>query len=124
MDLYKSAVTDENGQFSIQGISPGTYKLFSWDYASTGAWFDADFIRGVESRGTPLSITTGKNPPALLTGLGPPNEAYSRRSVRWAHSGYCPSEADAWVRARNYPFFGIFTTSCRRHRGTSRPQSK
>jgi hypothetical protein len=70
MDLYKSAVSGENGQFSIQGIAPGNYKLFSWEYAGTGAWFDADFIRPVESRGKALSITAGRNPSTQLSVIG------------------------------------------------------
>jgi hypothetical protein len=70
IDLYRYAVTDEDGQFSIQSIAPGSYMLFSWDYAGNGAWFDEDFIRKVESRGKTVSITAGKNPPASLIAIG------------------------------------------------------
>jgi hypothetical protein len=69
-DLYKSAVTDGDGKFSIQGIAPGTYKLFSWDYASNGAWFDADFLGASEARGKTISIIGGKNPSVDLTVIG------------------------------------------------------
>jgi hypothetical protein len=71
-DLYKSAVTDVDGKFSIQGIAPGTYKLFSWDYANNGAWFDADFLGFSESRGKTISITAGKNPSVDVTVIGVP----------------------------------------------------
>ncbi len=71
-DLYKSAVTDVDGKFSIQGIAPGTYKLFSWDYADNGAWFDADFLGASESRGKTISIVAGKNPSVDLTIIGAP----------------------------------------------------
>jgi hypothetical protein len=69
-DLYKSAVTDADGKFRIQGIAPGSYKLFSWDYASDGAWFDADFIGSAEGRGKAVSILEGRNPSVDLTVIG------------------------------------------------------
>ncbi len=30
-ELYKTAVTDENGHFTIRGITPGDYKIFVWE---------------------------------------------------------------------------------------------
>jgi hypothetical protein len=69
-DLYKSAVTDADGKFRIQGIAPGTYKLFSWDYASNGAWFDADFLGSADGRGKVISIIEGRNPSVDLTVIG------------------------------------------------------
>jgi len=72
MDLYKSAITDEDGQFNIQGIAPGTYKLFSWDYAANGAWLDAEFLRPAETRGKAISISEGKNPTVSLMAIGAP----------------------------------------------------
>jgi hypothetical protein len=30
-ELFESAITDQNGKFSINSIAPGDYKVFSWD---------------------------------------------------------------------------------------------
>src|SRR4030095_9128639 len=50
-DLYKSAVTDSSGNFKIQGIAPGDYRVFAWEDIPDGAWQDADVLRNVEVRG-------------------------------------------------------------------------
>ena len=35
--LYYTAVADSIRNFTIRGIAPGEYKLFSWDYVPSGA---------------------------------------------------------------------------------------
>jgi hypothetical protein len=60
-DLYKTTVTDNSGQFRMQGITPGDYTLFSWEDAETGVWHDPDFIRTYEGRGTPVHIGEGNS---------------------------------------------------------------
>jgi hypothetical protein len=69
-DLYKSTNTNEMGQFSFRGIPPGSYKLFSWDSVSEGIWFDKDFLRPVEARGSVIGISEGKNASIQLSLLG------------------------------------------------------
>jgi hypothetical protein len=56
LDLYRMSTTDAMGQFHIDGIPPGDYKVFSWEDVETGAWQDPDFIRNFEDRGTPVHI--------------------------------------------------------------------
>jgi hypothetical protein len=55
-DLYKSAFTNDSGQFQINGIPPGDYKIFSWESVEEGAWQDAAFIRLFEERGEVLHV--------------------------------------------------------------------
>jgi 5-hydroxyisourate hydrolase-like protein (transthyretin family) len=59
LDLYRTASTDAMGQFHIDGIPPGDYKVFSWEEVETGAWQDPDFIRNFEDRGEPVRINEG-----------------------------------------------------------------
>jgi 5-hydroxyisourate hydrolase-like protein (transthyretin family) len=59
LDLYRTASTDAMGQFHIEGIPPGDYKVFSWEEVETGAWQDPDFIRNFEDRGEPVRINEG-----------------------------------------------------------------
>jgi hypothetical protein len=42
-EKYKSATTDQNGKFALAGITPGDYKVFSWDSVEESGWFNADW---------------------------------------------------------------------------------
>jgi protocatechuate 3,4-dioxygenase beta subunit len=57
IDLYKTAVTDQSGHFTIHGITPGEYKIFAWEAMEPFAYFDSDFVRQSEQKGKPVSIS-------------------------------------------------------------------
>jgi hypothetical protein len=48
---FKSAMTDQNGRFSITGIVPGDYKLFSWESLETYGYFDPELLKRTEPLG-------------------------------------------------------------------------
>jgi hypothetical protein len=50
LDLYKNVRTDQHGQYTITGIAPGDYRLFSWDEVEDGAWQDPDFVKPYEKK--------------------------------------------------------------------------
>jgi hypothetical protein len=54
--LFKSAVTDQDGRFSIRGIAPGDYTLLAWEDADPFATLNADFLRAFESRGVKINL--------------------------------------------------------------------
>ena len=54
--LFKTATTDKDGHFSLRGIAPGEYKLFSWETAPRWAWYNAEFLAPYEEQGTPVHI--------------------------------------------------------------------
>jgi hypothetical protein len=58
-DLYKSVMTDTEGNFTFRGVPPGDYTLFGWDDVETGAWMNADFLQQYESRGRSIHIDEG-----------------------------------------------------------------
>ena len=58
-DLYKTAVTDTSGNFKLQGISPGDYRVFAWEDLPDGAWQDADVLRSAEARGKSVRVAEG-----------------------------------------------------------------
>jgi hypothetical protein len=66
-DLYKVAYTGNSGRFTIEGITPGDYKLFAWEDVEGGAWEDADFIRNYEDRGRLIHINEGSDENVQLT---------------------------------------------------------
>jgi Carboxypeptidase regulatory-like domain len=57
IDLYKTTITDQNGHFTIHGITPGDYKIFAWEAMEPFAYFDSDFVRQSEQKGKPVNIS-------------------------------------------------------------------
>ncbi len=55
-DLYKMAVTDQNGRFTITDITPGEYKLFSWEAIEQNGFYDLDFVKPYEGQGRTVRI--------------------------------------------------------------------
>jgi hypothetical protein len=58
-NLYKRVSTDPSGRFRIQGLRPGEYKVFAWEDVEKDAWFDPDFMRAYEGRGTLVTVREG-----------------------------------------------------------------
>ena len=62
--LYRAATSAADGRFTIKGVAPGTYKIFSWPGGDAGlfaapidaAYYNARFMSRYESRGQSISI--------------------------------------------------------------------
>jgi protocatechuate 3,4-dioxygenase beta subunit len=59
-DLYETASTDARGRFEMQGLTPGDYRIFAWEDVEAGAWFDPEFMRAYENRGSRVRIDEGR----------------------------------------------------------------
>ena len=57
-DLFAEGETDQNGHFQLPFAAPGDYRLFAWDDIEPGIWYDADFLKGLESKGEPVTVHT------------------------------------------------------------------
>jgi len=57
--LYKNVVTDNNGQFTIQAVAPGSYTIFAWQSVVSGAWQNAKFLEKYQSQGKPVTAQRG-----------------------------------------------------------------
>jgi hypothetical protein len=68
-DLYRSASTDAAGQFRMENVPPGRYKLFAWEDVETNAWMDATFMTVIEDRGISLAVDAGGNNTVALTAI-------------------------------------------------------
>ncbi len=66
-DLARSAVTAVDGTFTVRGLAPGTYKLFSFADAETGAALDAEFRKPYESQGVTVEVKPGAPVSAKVT---------------------------------------------------------
>jgi len=56
---YRTATTDQAGQFSFKSVAPGEYRVYAWEEAEYGAWMDPDFMKPVEGKGEAVSIAEG-----------------------------------------------------------------
>ena len=59
--LYRQALADSSGRFTISGVPPGDYKLFAWDEIDRGAYLDPDFLQPYEDSGKPVKVEEGSN---------------------------------------------------------------
>jgi Carboxypeptidase regulatory-like domain len=64
---YKTATTDQNGNFTLRGIPPGEYTLFAWDYIEGNAFYNPEFIREQEPKGMPVTVEANKESTARVT---------------------------------------------------------
>ncbi len=71
--LFRSAITDQYGSFTLQGLAPGDYRVFAWEEIEPGAWQDPDFLRAVEESGQSLSLREGARETRQLKTLPPPS---------------------------------------------------
>jgi len=59
-DLYKTAATNNNGQFTIRTVPPGSYTVFAAD-PQNGSIFDPAVISNLEQRGQHLTVGNSSN---------------------------------------------------------------
>jgi hypothetical protein len=64
--LYRSVTADASGNFMINGVAPGDYKLFAWEGVPNTAWMNAEFLAPYETRGVPVSASANGSSPATL----------------------------------------------------------
>jgi hypothetical protein len=55
-DLYKFALTNQNGQFTLPSVPPGSYKVFAWENIEQFSWFDSAVLARYEALGMPVTL--------------------------------------------------------------------
>lgn len=55
-DFFRLRLTDQAGQFTLQGIPPGEYKLFAWSDIDTTSLMDPEFLKPHESKAQKITI--------------------------------------------------------------------
>jgi hypothetical protein len=54
---YRLAMTDQNAQFRMSGLTPGEYKLFSWEVFDEASVLNPDFLAKYEQQGLAVRVT-------------------------------------------------------------------
>jgi hypothetical protein len=55
-DLYKTAVSDQEGRFTLRGITPGDYRIFAWEDIEPFSYFDPAVLSQYEALGKQVTI--------------------------------------------------------------------
>jgi hypothetical protein len=55
-ELFRSTTTDGAGNFRFDKVPPGDYKIFAWTEVDNGSWYDVEFMRNYESRGSAVRV--------------------------------------------------------------------
>jgi protocatechuate 3,4-dioxygenase beta subunit len=55
--LYRVAITDEMGRFSMTAIRPGEYKLLAWDSITPGAYMNPEILSNYVDKEYPVSVS-------------------------------------------------------------------
>ena len=53
---YHRGATDQTGRFSMRGLRPGEYKLFAWEVMAEDEFFDPEYLKSYEDRGTGIHL--------------------------------------------------------------------
>jgi hypothetical protein len=77
--MHKTANTDQNGRFVIQGVRPGEYKIYAWEEVEQDAYQDPDFMKLHESAGETVSVKEGAHETVQLKVI--PAEAVSGQKL-------------------------------------------
>ena len=57
--LFRTLRTNLNGEFSVNNVAPGDYKLFAWETVPNTAYMNAAFMEKYELRGRPVTLAPG-----------------------------------------------------------------
>jgi hypothetical protein len=55
-DLYRTATTDATGRFNFANVTPGQYRIFSWEAFEAGTQFDPDLLKKSEPQGRLIQV--------------------------------------------------------------------
>jgi hypothetical protein len=70
--FVRTATADDSGHFTIAGLAPGDYRLYSWKTVDSGAWLDPDFVKPFESSAEAVSIQDNSHETKQLKALAAP----------------------------------------------------
>jgi hypothetical protein len=55
-EFYRELNSDAEGRVAFADVPPGDYKLFAWEDAERGRWFDPQFLQQYEERGRLIHV--------------------------------------------------------------------
>jgi hypothetical protein len=68
----KTVSTDAHGNFRIEDVAPGEYKVFAWDDAEPGAAASVEFRQPYERYAIPIAIAADSSRTVTLKAIPSP----------------------------------------------------
>jgi protocatechuate 3,4-dioxygenase beta subunit len=59
-DRYRKTISDQGGHFSLRGLRPGQYTLLAWESVDGEAYYNPEFLKIYEGRGSLLRLNEGE----------------------------------------------------------------
>ena len=59
VERYRKTVSDQSGRFTLRGVEPGDYTLFSWESVEGEAYYNPEFLKNYEGQGSGLRVSEG-----------------------------------------------------------------
>ena len=59
-DRYFKTVSDQSGHFVMHGVRPGEFTLFAWESVDGEAYYNPEFLKAYEGRGSALRVSEGE----------------------------------------------------------------
>jgi hypothetical protein len=63
---YQRVTADQAGRFSMRGLRPGDYKLLAWEVMEEDEFFDPEYLKSYEDRGTAMHLEKSGHQSASL----------------------------------------------------------
>jgi hypothetical protein len=73
-DHYRKTVSDQSGRFTLHGLPPGDYTLFAWESVDGDAYYDPEFLKNYEERGSTLREAEGERKSVQLQAIAESEE--------------------------------------------------
>jgi hypothetical protein len=70
-EIYQAAMANADGQFRLEGVPPGNYKLFAWEIIEPQAWQNSDLMRRFEVSGRSITVTEGATTKVDMQAIAP-----------------------------------------------------
>jgi len=58
-DHFRKTVSDQSGHFTLRGIRPGEYSILAWESVEGEAYYNPEFLKAYDGRGTAVRIVEG-----------------------------------------------------------------
>lgn len=56
-DRFRTVTTDQNGRYQVQGLRPGSYRVYAFEHIELGAYEDEEWLRGFGNQAHSLRLS-------------------------------------------------------------------
>lgn len=58
-DPFRTATTDQNGKYQLQGLRPGSYRVYAFEHIEPGAYEDEEWLKAFADQAQSLRVSEG-----------------------------------------------------------------